>query len=268
MDISEFNRLHTTSHYSRHPWEIARGKALVSLIRGNIPGRPAALVDVGSGDAYITNLLQGQKMADAFFAIDNAYTPDIIGSLQKNNDDSPVGYYISIEKFQESHPRVDKALYLCMDVLEHLKEEGEVLDLIARKPIPIANVDPISNVVPVDPAYYFFTVPAFQSVFSNHDTLLGHYRRYTVGRFEKVLTDKGLTVISSGYFFFSLLLLRWFEKKMLRKKDYSIDNWKGGPLKTKILTSILFVDFKIGDLLKKCGIRLPGLSCYCICKAS
>ena len=66
--------------------------------------------------------------------------------------------------------------------------------------------------------------------------------------------------------FFSLLIARWFEKKLLRKKDYSIDNWGGGPLKTRLLTGILRLDFGISRILKKTGIRLPGLSCYCICQ--
>jgi len=255
MDISEFSRLHTTSNYSRHPWEIARGKVLLRLLSKNVPLPQSNLVDIGSGDAYIANLVCKKKIADACFAIDINYTPEIIDMLKKNNSRSPMHYFANIKELQESNPPEGRTLYLCMDVLEHLKDEKEVLDLIAKNPTNKGS------------AYYFFSVPAFQSVFSNHDVLLGHYRRYTVAQLKDLLTRQGLMVIDSGYFFFSLLIARWFEKKLLRKKEYSIDNWEGSKLKTKILTTILSLDFSVTHILNKAGIRLPGLSCYCICKA-
>jgi 2-polyprenyl-3-methyl-5-hydroxy-6-metoxy-1,4-benzoquinol methylase len=255
MDISEFSRLHTTSNYSRHPWEIARGKVLLRLLSEKVPLPQPSLVDIGSGDAYIINLVCKKKIADAYYAIDINYTPDIIEALQKNNSHSPIQYFASTGDLQNSNPPSGQILYLCMDVLEHLENEKEVLDLIAKAPLKKGS------------AFYFFSVPAFQSVFSNHDVLLGHYRRYTVTQFKDLLTRQGLTVIDSGYFFFSLLVARWFEKKLIRKKEYSIDNWEGSKFKTKLLTSILSLDFSITRILNKAGIRLPGLSCYCICQA-
>lgn len=265
MDISEYKRLNETSSYSRHPWEIARGRVLLRMLSGYIPRRPTNLVDIGSGDAYVINLACQHEVARSYFAIDIAYTPEIVDQLEKNNSHSPISYFPDMAAFRRKGIPEGETLYLCMDVLEHLKDEREVLDLIVPASAAEAGSGSTGS-APKAPAFYFFSVPAFQSVFSNHDVLLGHYRRYTVAQFRELLTRQGLKVIDSGYFFSSLLIARWFEKKLLRKKDYSIDNWAGSPFKTRLLTGILGLDFSISRILKKAGIRLPGLSCYCICQ--
>jgi hypothetical protein len=254
MDISEFSRLEQTSRYARHPWEIARSKVMLRLLSEKVPMPQDRLVDVGSGDAYVIHVASANKMANAYSAIDIAYTPEIVAQLKSNNPSSPVGYYASMEDMTATGHSAGTTLYLCMDVLEHLENEKIVLDQIVREPLK------------ENPAFYLFSVPAFQSVFSNHDVLLGHYRRYKVSELKQLCIRRGLTVIDSGYFFFSLLLARWWEKKLLKKKDYSIDNWEGSATKTKILTAILYADFMIGQALKRIGIKLPGLSCYCICR--
>jgi hypothetical protein len=270
MDISEFKRLNETSSYSRHPWEIARGRVLLHMLSRYIPQRPTNLVDIGSGDAYVINLACQHEVARSYFAIDIAYTPEIVDQLEKNNSHSPISYFPDMAAFRQKGVPEGETLYLCMDVLEHLKDEREVLDLIVPSSATGKGGAPVATVpaggASKAPAFYFFSVPAFQSVFSNHDVLLGHYRRYTVAQFRELLTRQGLSVIDSGYFFFTLLIARWFEKKLLRKKDYSIDNWAGSPFKTRLLTGILSLDFSISRILKKVGIRLPGLSCYCICQ--
>lgn len=224
------------------------------LLAAHIPAHPDQLADIGSGDAYVVNLALRGNIAESYYAIDIEYTPEIVARLELNNAHSPIAYFQTIEEFQRAVPPAGSRLYLCMDVLEHLKDEKEILGLIVNK-----QGNPAAT-------YFFFTVPAFQSVFSSHDVLLGHYRRYTVGQFRQVLGASGLTVLDSGYFFFSLLVARWFERKLFPKKDYSIDNWEGSPFKTRLITGILRLDFAISNFLKKLGIRLPGLSCYCVCR--
>ena len=114
--------------------------------------------------------------------------------------------------------------------------------------------------------YFFFAVPAFQSVFSSHDVLLGHYRRYTLNQLKNVLDKKEFIIIDKGYYFTSLLLFRKLDKFLKKDKDESIDNWKAGKLKTAIINTMLTIDFEMSLLLKKLGMTIPGLSCYCLCK--
>jgi hypothetical protein len=254
MDISEYSRLHMTSNYSRHPWEIARSKVLLSLLAKYVPQPQLRLVDIGSGDAYVINRTYKAGVAKSYYAVDINYTPAIVAQLKQNNAGTPIDYLSDIGGMKAAGKGAGPTLYLCMDVLEHLENEREVLDLIAKPPVEKGS------------AFYFITVPAFQSVFSDHDVLLGHYRRYTVAQLRELCVARQLEVIDSGYFFFTLLLARWVERKLIKKKDYSIDNWEGSPLKTKVLTMILGLDFGISRMLKGLGFKLPGLSSYCICR--
>jgi hypothetical protein len=224
------------------------------LLGKYVPLPQPRLVDIGSGDAYVINQVCRAGVAKSYYAVDINYTPAIVAQLKQNNAGAPIDYLADIHDMKLGDAVTGATLYLCMDVLEHLENEREVLDLIAKPPVEKGS------------AFYFFSVPAFQSVFSDHDVLLGHYRRYTVAQLTKLCVDRGLEVIDSGYFFFTLLIARWVERKLIKKKDYSIDNWEGGQSKTRLLTMILWLDFSISRLLRKLGFKLPGLSSYCICR--
>lgn len=252
MDISEFSRLRDKKTYLRHPWETSRVNVLKTFLKQSGLTFPVdRIVDIGGGDAFVINSLMEENLAKEYFAIDTAYTDEVIAQLKENYNNSGVHYVIDLEEYSKKHESGVTTLYLCMDVLEHLEDEGIILDYLDKQDRS---------------SYYFFSVPAFQSVFSSHDVLLGHYRRYTLSQLEKVLTDRGFTIRSRGYYFTSLLILRWMEKLFKKKKDESIDNWEGGKTKSKLINTILNIDFNTSLIFKKAGIIIPGLSCYCLCK--
>ena len=56
--------------------------------------------------------------------------------------------------------------------------------------------------------------------------------------------------------------MKWLKKD----KKESIDNWEAGKFKTSLINGMLSIDFKLCLLIKKTGLTLPGLSCYCLCK--
>jgi len=250
MDISEFSRLNDKANYERHPWETSRVNVLKHLLQSFKLKFPVQrIVDIGGGDAFVINSLFSENFATQYFAIDIAYTPEVIEQLKINNN-SPVTYLNSLEEYIAKFDDNVPTLFLCMDVLEHLENEGIILSHLTSNP---------DN-------YYFFSVPAFQSVFSSHDVLLGHYRRYTLNGFKDMLSSYGFKIQNKGYYFTSLLFLRWLEKKMKKDKKESIDNWEGGKQKTRLINTMLTIDFKTTTLLGKMGITVPGLSCYCLCK--
>lgn len=251
MDISEFSRLEDKGSYSRHPWETSRKNVLHTFLKSSGIKFPVKrIVDIGSGDAYVIHTLLAKGMAAEYFAIDIAYTPEVISQLKQNNGNSGVTYVQDLDEYFEKYSTDELTLYLCMDVLEHLPDEDIILKHFTNN----------SN------NYFFFAVPAFQSVFSAHDVLLGHYRRYTLPQLEAVLKKYGFNIKSKGYYFTSLLIFRWIDKILKKDKKASIDNWNGGKLKTGIITTILNVDFFITGVFKKMGFHLKGLSCYCLCK--
>lgn len=250
MDLSEFDRLFDKENYKRHPWEISRKEVLFKLLKSSKIKFPVKrIVDIGGGDAFVIHEIYKQNLAEEFVTIDTAYSQEIISQLKMNYGESPIQYVQNLKDYLAIFPSEENVLFLCMDVLEHLENENEILNHLTQ----------INN-------YFLFAVPAFQSVFSNHDVLLGHYRRYNLKQLEHVLNLHDFQIQHKGYYFTSLLLVRWLESIFNKNKKASIDNWTGSVLKTKIITTVLKMDFSFTQLLQKFGIRMYGLSCYCICK--
>jgi hypothetical protein len=251
MDISEFSRLNDKSNYNRHPWETSRKNVLHTFLKQSKIQFPIErIVDIGSGDAYVIHSLLEKNLAIEYYAIDIAYTDEVITQLKENNNNSQVIYFQSLSDFQKTVTSKKTTLFLCMDVLEHLENEKIILDDLSSK----------------DKNYFFFAVPAFQSVFSSHDVLLGHYRRYTLVQLKDLLEKNQFSIIDKGYYFTSLLLFRKLDKFLKKDKQESIDNWEASNAKTALINTMLSVDFKISLFLKKIGIVVPGLSTYCLCK--
>jgi uncharacterized membrane protein YiaA len=86
---------------------------------------------------------------------------------------------------------------------------------------------------------------------------------YMVGTIKNTVKDY---YSDKGYYFSSLLLVRWIESIFNKNKKASIDNWTGNTIKSKLLVAILHLDFAFTQVLQKIGIKMYGLSCYCICK--
>lgn len=250
MDLTEFERIIDKNKYDRHPWEISRLDVMFQLLKASEIKFPIKrIVDIGGGDAFIINEIYKQNLAEEYFTIDTAYSSEIISQLKRNYGQNPIQYVQNIENYLTDFPFEENVLFLCMDVLEHLEDENEILKYLTQQ----------NN-------YFLFAVPAFQSVFSNHDVLLGHYRRYKLKQLQQVLEKHEFKIQDKGYYFTSLLLVRWLESIFNKNKKASIDNWTGSQSKSKLITSILQLDFGFSRLLQKFGIKIYGLSCYCICK--
>lgn len=248
MDILEFKKS-TTAYPKRHPWELARVKVVHYLLRQK---HFQHLLDIGSGDAFVLNELCKKNMADQYTAVDLAYDTAVVKQITSNTDGE-----ISFLKQLPSQLSNKADGVLLLDVMEHCENESVVLNEITNSSIT-------QNFT------LLITVPAFQSLFSKHDELLLHYRRYNLKQVKKLCESNGLKVYKEGYFFISLLLVRvlqlFLEKLGLRKPTQSIDNWNGNKPTTILFSSILWMDFKVGYLFSRLGINLPGLSAYCICR--
>lgn len=247
MDITELSR--TTSAQSlRHPWETARVRAIRFLLGKN----HQHLADVGAGDAFVIETLAQAGIANRYTAIDTAYTPQLIQQLQQRTAGLPVEF---LQGAASAPPHSDVAMLA--DVIEHCEDDAAVLN------------DTVQNILQPG-GTLLITVPAFQGLFSQHDQLLLHYRRYSRKQLLKLCREQNLEVISSGYFFFTLLAPRFIrllgEKAGWWKTTQSIDNWHGSRLVSRIISSILWFDFRVSHAFSRIGIHLPGLSCYCLCK--
>ncbi|MBW7867849.1 MAG: class I SAM-dependent methyltransferase [Brumimicrobium sp.] len=257
MDICE-TATFKTGEYDRHPWELARLKVVVSFLQPLISKQPnARILDLGCGDVFVAESLSNTFTQTTFSCVDTAFTEEYIQHIEKRVDKQRIQLFSSLNDVSEIvENTVD--IVLLLDVIEHIEDEIEFLNKLRHSGI----INEHTKIV--------ITVPAYQSLFSNHDVYLNHFRRYDTKLLAERIGKAGYAVETTGYFFFSLFLIRKVQKWL--QKEGEIDNEKGiGAYTSKgwmdsMVKKILYLDFVIGKALRKTGIRLPGLSCFGICR--
>jgi hypothetical protein len=154
------------------------------------------------------------------------------------------------------------ALILLMDVVEHIRDDrGFLYDLRDR-------------VFVSHDTGWLITAPSYRWLFSEHDRLLGHYRRYSIRDLHGLLSSARLAPMASGYWFSSLLAFRVLqvarERLLGSRKEGETDlvTWRGDDRAAQRLMTILRLDGGLGLRLSDFGLRLPGLSSFAICRKS
>jgi SAM-dependent methyltransferase len=123
-----------------------------------------------------------------------------------------------------------KGLFM-LDVLEHIDNDVSVLEEV---------VDTLPN----DGAF-IVSVPAYQWMWSRHDKMHMHYRRYTKQQLNQLLKNAGFEIEFTSYFnsllFLPAVLKRFLDKiKGEKGKYYPVD--QVSPLMNKIFKSIFLLE--------------------------
>jgi hypothetical protein len=145
-----------------------------------------------------------------------------------------------------------------MDVLEHIQDDHSFLTEVLRK-IPRGGLALV-------------TVPAFQFLFSEHDVFLKHYRRYNRKQLLALLDSQGLRVEQCHYFYASLFFARFFQSLLQKKKravrHKGIGEWRFSEkhIITRLIRSVLSIDFYLCAFLAKLRVFPPGLSLLAVCR--
>lgn len=260
MDLVEVKNRKTD--IARHPWELARLEIVNSLLRNTIRNEETfTILDVGCGDIFFISKLSEYYPKVSFYAIDIAFTDEIITRLSANIGDKKIYLFKSLDDASK-HLKKTADLVLLLDVVEHIEKDVPFLNDL-RVHSAISNL-----------TTFMITVPAYQSLFCSHDYFLGHYRRYTNKTLKKTISDSGFVKQDVGYFFSSLILPRIIQviKEKITKPNLAtgttgLVEWNGSNGITALIKSILLLDYKISKLFKSIfGKSLPGLSNYIICK--
>jgi 2-polyprenyl-3-methyl-5-hydroxy-6-metoxy-1,4-benzoquinol methylase len=164
--------------YRRHWWWRAREAAILSeLARLRPPEGWRRILDVGCGNGLFFDRLQ------AFGEVEGV-EPDTASVDPESRWRGRIHLGPFDETFRPGH-RYDVVLFL--DVLEHLAQPAEALrhglDLLESAGLVVV------------------TVPAFQWLWTNHDTLNHHRRRYDRQSFRRLALEAGLAILRERYLF-------------------------------------------------------------------
>lgn len=257
MDICEADFNARKSSQERHPWEQARLQTVQSLLKKFLyPGSDSHVLDIGCGDCYVLNEMAHKFPDSHFTGVDTALTPDKTTAIESAFNTDNISISSSIEQLP---PDQTFDIVTMLDVLEHIEDDKTFLkDLSTNDRLRPGGV-------------ILLTVPAFNSLFTEHDRKLNHFRRYNLSKLTKTVSQAGLSTIDSGYFFASLLLPRvlqmLFPRPETSQKDIAeINDWNSGKTLTNILKYILVSDAALCNRLAKLKIKIPGLSCYLLCQ--
>lgn len=208
-------------------------------------GRSSAVLDVGCSGGQLLEALRQMGFTDLHgIDIDKKSIEICIDKNIKN---------VSVAKGEETGFSNDQFdLLVASDVLEHIGDELKALQEWKRVLRPKGKV--------------LIFVPAFKSLWSSHDVVNCHYRRYNRKELLSFLTKNGFSVERVSYWnfllFFPVVTVRIFGRvigKERNKKTGELD--AAHPLANGLLSSLL----RIENRLLSSGINFPfGISLFAV----
>jgi len=236
----------------RHPWEVARAEFFLQLLaRCGVLETNGDWLDVGSGDAWFATQLRRLLRRDAELTCwDINYTPEDLANAAESANE---GLTLVAERPNRRFDRI-----LMLDVIEHVENDAAFVRSTVGDLLSPGGITLIS-------------VPAYPALFSSHDRMLRHHRRYSPAACRQLLENSGLTVLADGGLFPSLLPVRVGQivlgrVRPVKSLSTGIGAWQGGKIATRVLTRALIVEAKLSLSLGLRGLTLPGLSYWALCR--
>lgn len=182
---------------AKHFWWVSRREFVSGLIGTGGEARGNAL-DVGCGSGVLAGELAASGATVT--GIDVASHPEWSsrGSVVFREGD-----YLDLASGMGVFDTV-----LALDVMEHIEDESLFVARLKE------NVRPDGHVI--------VTVPAYRWLWSRHDEVNQHFRRYTKSRLRRVLTAGGFNVSRCGYIFFGLVLPKAVSKGLETMRDSDV----------------------------------------------
>jgi hypothetical protein len=191
MDLKEIGKVNPDKFwYYLHKGQFIYNKTIKTANKSEV------LFDVGAGSGYFASIFVKKGKTNKAFCIDPFYTQDQIGNKNHLN-------------FVKSIPNEKADLLLFIDVLEHVEDDLALLkSYISRS---------------TNDALFVISVPAFKSLWSNHDVFLEHFRRYRKKDLQILIQKAELVEVESSYIFGSIFPLVWLIRKIKRSKNIESD---------------------------------------------
>ncbi|MBI3305395.1 class I SAM-dependent methyltransferase [Candidatus Parcubacteria bacterium] len=192
MHVSEYHKI--AAFQAKHWWFFGRKLFLRQFLMQYVPGRNAEILDVGCGTGEAM-LFAARLGYHRVLGLDNA---EVAISFCRQQG------LLAVERCDAARLSYAAASFdavLCLDVLEHVRDDAAVLAEIWRVLRPGGCA--------------FITVPAFRFLWSRHDTVLQHFRRYEMADLLRFARAQPWRVREHSYFFFFIFPLvvayRWLK---------------------------------------------------------
>ena len=176
-----------------HFWTLARCRIIYHLLRQQ-GAVDVPVLEIGCGTGMVVRELNALGVT-----LDGVELADIPAHLMFSEN-----VQVSADAFKIDG-REKYETILLLDVLEHIEDRSLFLKNIFIK-FPNAK-----NLI--------ITVPARQELWSNYDDFYGHYLRYDPKTLRFEVSEAGLNLISSGYFFKLLYPAMMFTTKIIKKRS-------------------------------------------------
>lgn len=185
----------------RHWWYVARRKVLSDLIRRRVnPPKDAHILEIGCGTGHNLEMLGQFGLVDALEVDETART---LAAKRLGHEvfSSPLPELAGIQ-----HEHYD--MVAAFDVIEHIADDSAAVHSIARL------LKPGGRLV--------VTVPAHRWMWSAHDVVNHHQRRYSKSGLRRLIDGSPLKLESIGYFnslLFPVAVAERFASKLRGKED-------------------------------------------------
>ncbi len=236
----------------RHPWEVSRFRFFAHILENMlITTDPVRVLDAGAGDGWFAfNLIKKLPQGSSIVCHDINYTPRHLATLK---DQTSPGV-----TFTATRPEGLFDIVLALDVVEHVEDDTAFLNALVEEHLG-------------DSSHLIFSVPAWPALFSSHDRLLLHHRRYSPATARSLLNVAGLHINASGGLFHGPVIVRALQvmiesclgQKPAGKPDTA---WRHGPVITSLVGYCLGADNALSRTAAFAGLDLPGLSWWASCQ--
>jgi len=191
-------------HDERHWWYRGRRKVVAELIRRKVPlPRDARLLEIGCGTGHNLPMLGEFGQVDAL-EID----PIARGMAEKRLGRTVLSSPLPAI---EGVPDDTYDMVAALDVIEHIPDDAAALEGIARVLKPGGKL--------------LMTVPAHQWMWSAHDVVNHHQRRYSRRDFKRLVDNSPLNLESIGYLnslLFPVAMAQRLASKITGKEDANL----------------------------------------------
>lgn len=239
------SELQTMIHLDeQHWWYRGRRRVIRAVLDGVALAPDCSILDAGCGSGRTLDELRDYGAAHG---LDRS--PAAVAAARSRGHDVSLG---TIEVAPYETASFD--LVTCLDVLEHTPDERRTLGELRRICRPGATL--------------LLTLPAYQALWSEHDVVNQHYRRYTATRLRTVAADCGWELVRDTYFN-SILLAPAATVRLAQRLRPSREHASDLTLTSRRLDAVLELPLRIEAQALRAGARLPaGLSLLAVFRAA